>query len=117
MIQTLILHNYHPVSVNTLLSLHPCSRGKIKRGEAAVIAGEALAQGIAKATGRRRISIRCEGWPRGKLADSDNLRKVLLDICVSAGLLLDDGPAQCEQGPLDVVRAQAWTTTVVLEDL
>lgn len=117
MLQTLVLDNYHPLSVNKLLSTHPHRRSKIKRAEYDVIAGEALRQRITKAATKRRVTIRCEGWPRGTVPDSDNLRKCFFDALVAAGLLIDDSPAWCEQGPLDVVRAKGWRTVIVLEDV
>ncbi len=117
MIQTLIIDNYHPVSSNVLLSTHPMRRSRIKRAEAQIIGGEALRQGITKATAKRRVAIRCEGWPKGRPPDPSNLDKVFLDVLVACGLIVDDSSTWCQQDATVVVRAERYRTVVTLEDV
>lgn len=117
MIQTLTLSGYHPVSANTLLSTNPHWRSKIKQAEYDVIAGEAMQQGIAKASGKRRASYHMQGWPKGRMLDPSNALKVIEDALVAAGLLRDDSSAYYEIGRIEMVRSETWVTTITLEDI
>jgi hypothetical protein len=110
------LPGWTPAPLNSLIGCHWGTRSRRKRADREVVALEALAQGIPRATGRRRVSLVVTGWPTGRLPDADGLLKSTLDALVHAGLLVDDAPAWCELGAVEVCRGPRGTT-IVLEDL
>jgi Holliday junction resolvase RusA-like endonuclease len=115
--QTLLLDNYHPLSVNRLLKRHPERAERQKRADAQLIGGCALAQGVTRATGPRSVAILAAGWPRGRMPDPDNLSKALLDALVQAGLLIDDSQKWCRLSGIEVERSSHWWTRIILTDL
>lgn len=117
MIQTLIIDNYHPLSVNKLLETDPRKRSAMKQSHYDIVGGLAMQQGLVKATGKRRMTILCEGWPRGKMPDPSNLAKVLEDAAVACGLLIDDSSKWCESTMPVLKRSKQWRTTLTFEDI
>ena len=115
-IQTLAIPGFHPVSVNTLLSLHYFSRSKVKRSQQEIVGFYAREQKIEPAAGKRLVSIVCKGWRQGGIPDEDNIKKVLLDNLASLGLLVDDSPKWCHS-VASIERSKEWETIVALENI
>ena len=51
------------------------------------------------------------------MRDPDASWKVILDACVAAGRLVDDGPQWCELGPVNYGRGPKRATTIILEEI
>ena len=124
--QTLTLAGWQPTPLNKLLGMHWAKRNRVKDGDCAVIAAEAASQGVTRAAGRRRVTLRVL-WSQGRgciahgKVDCDALLKVTLDALVRCGLLLGDGPEHVELGTPTheriTVPALKKGLTVQLEDV
>lgn len=111
----LTIDDWRPVGLNLLLRSHWAKRARLKRLDRETVAVYALALGVPKATGRRRVSVSvecCKSPP-----DADNVLKSLLDALTHCGLVIDDSPAWCELGTVAVARGPRDRTVVTLEDL
>jgi hypothetical protein len=74
--------------------------------------------GLAPATGRRRVTIQIELPPGRKRLDEDNVRKYVHDGLKNAKQLVNDSPDWVEAGPIRFFqRAGRLATTIFLEDL
>jgi hypothetical protein len=113
----LVLDGWRPWPLNRLLRMHWAARGRALRGDAAVVAAEALRQGVPRAAGRRRVSLTVLHRKGRGRPDGDALWKSTLDALVGCGLLLDDGPAYCELGPVGYAAAGRRGLVVVLQDV
>lgn len=114
---TLTIPGYIPCGVNELLRVHWSKRRRLKLECRELVGHYSREQGIPRAEGKRRVSLSFTLSGRGKVKDDDNVRKVLSDALVAAGLLVDDAPAWVEWGPVTWGRGAARGTVVVLEDL
>jgi Holliday junction resolvase RusA-like endonuclease len=113
----LVLDGWRPWPLNRLLRMHWSRRLRALKGDAAVVAAEALRQGVPRAAGRRRVSLTVLHRAGRSKPDGDALWKGLLDALVKCGRLMDDGPAHCELGPVGYEVAPRKGLVVVLEDL
>lgn len=111
----LTIPDWRPVSLNRLLGCHWGTRSRLKRRDRDLVAAYALALGIPRAQGRRRVTVRVEA--RGTPPDPDAALKSLLDALVACGLLIDDSGEWCELGTPTAVRGREDRTVVTLEDL
>jgi Holliday junction resolvase RusA-like endonuclease len=117
MTHTLTIPNYLPPSLNDLLSGNHWSRHKKKRECRELIAGYCWEQAMAKATGKRRVSLLLTLGPRNRRRDEDNVWKAILDALVHVGLLVDDASEWCELGTVTYARGPNRCTTVTLEEV
>lgn len=93
---TLTIDGWHPTLLNKLLRGDRRAAAKKKHVDCEVVCGEAARQGVARATGRRRVAIVMR-YPAGKVhCDFDAPLKVLLDALSKAKLLRDDNPTWLE---------------------
>jgi hypothetical protein len=105
-------------ALNRVRGRHWSVEHRAKRFAAEVLAAEALAQGVPRATGRRRVRLRLTGWPKGRLPDGDAFDKILLDSLVRAGLLLDDDAKGLEgRMGVELARGPGDKTEITLEDV
>ena len=111
----LTIDGWRPVSLNRLLRAHWARRRALKRLDRDLVALHALALGVPRAAGRRRVTVRVEA--RGTPPDPDAALKSLLDALVACGQLIDDSGEWCELGPPTAVRGREDRTVVTLEDL
>ncbi len=86
--------DWRPVSLNCLLRLHWASRNRLVKAEKKLVGMYFLQSGLPKATSKRRVEITVVYARKagGKVQDSDNSLKNLLDSLVLAGALVDDSP-------------------------
>ena len=117
MTQYLVIFNWHPCTLNVLLSCHWAKRGRLKALDRDLIACYALQHGTTPASGKRRVSLTITLAPRQRGCDRDAYWKSLLDALVHAGLLVNDSPKWCELGSVEYLRGKWRATTVTLEDV
>ena len=113
----LTVDGWHPYRLNQLIGVHWGTRSKRKRIDRAAVALAARIASVPPATGKRCVSLLLTMAPRQRRPDPDALWKSLLDALVRCGLLVDDGAAWCELGPVTFDRGPRRRTVVVLEDL
>jgi hypothetical protein len=88
---------WRPALDNELFRLHWSRRLSRKRHDAQVLATAALALGVPRATGPRRLGVTIYGrYHRGAVPDDPAPYKSLLDGLVHAGLLVDDSAEYLE---------------------
>ena len=90
----IIIPDWNPCRINTLLSTHYMRRSRLKRIDADLIAG--YGHYTPKATVKRRVRITVTITGRGREPDPDSFLKSTLDGLVKAKLLVDDGRKWCE---------------------
>lgn len=112
-VHQLTLAGYAVPSANVLLRCHWSRRARLVREAGERVAIEAHVQGVPRAVGRRRVSVRVTRRGGG---DVDNCLKVTLDALVLAGLLVDDSGRWCELGEVLVLRGRP-ETVVWLTDI
>jgi len=112
----LTVDGFHPAKLNTYLGRHWAVGARKKKDDAQRLGIEAHLQGVAKATGKRRLSIVIR-YAKGRPCDADSILKSLLDACVTCGLLLDDGPKSLELGSITHEHAARKGLVLTLEDL
>jgi Holliday junction resolvase RusA-like endonuclease len=105
-----------PASVNQLLASVQ-ARIRLKKLDRHMVCVYARLAGIPAAIGQRRLSATFAFAKGQRRCDADNLLKSLLDACVHAGLLKDDGPAWCELGVVQCVHGEYRGTTITVEDI
>ena len=113
---TLVIPGFTPTRDNQLIYVHWATARRLKRHDANVIARAAVAYGVPKATGRRRVTLTVQSRFR-RLPDDTAYLKSALDGLVHAGLLVDDSrewmdltwPPEYLKGPKQ--------TTIELENL
>lgn len=121
-VQTLTLEGWQPAPLNVLMGLHWAKRMRRKNADCAIIALEAIRQGITRATGKRRVTLRIL-WAPGRgcikhgYVDGDALWKTSLDALVRCGVLLGDGPDHVETGTPTHEQATRKGLVITLEDL
>ncbi len=117
-VHVLTLLKWTPPSINQFVSKHWSALYRAKNRAAKYLWIEALAQGVPRAKGRRRLAIEVHGAATGRPPDADNLLKVLLDSCVKAGLLTDDGPSGLEGVPeVTWSHSKSKRTTLTFEEV
>lgn len=112
---TLTIDGWHPTLLNKLLRGTRRDAARMKHADTEVVCGEALRQGVARATGRRRVTIVMR-YPAGRVhCDFDAPLKVTLDALRKARLLRDDNPTWLES--VSVRYATGPKATIIhLED-
>jgi hypothetical protein len=113
----IFVDGWRPASLNELLKGGPWGAHRLKRRDREYVVLFANLARVPRATAKRRVSLRITLPPKQRRWDGDALWKSLLDACVHAGLLKDDGPKWCELGGVDYVRGKALSTTIVVEDI
>lgn len=113
----LLIDQWHPQRVNTLLGRHWAARNRLKRADYQMVACYAVALGIPRATGKRRVSLEITLAGPGRPPDGDSYWKVVLDSLVACGLLCDDSPKWAELGPVTFSRGKERCTVITLEDI
>ncbi len=114
---TLTIANWNPPTLNATLGRHWRKAHKAKVDTANLLAAEALNQGVPKATGKRRVSLRVSGWARGgRLPDGDSMDKCFLDAAVRSGLLTDDDAKGLDGRMTVVIERGPKFTEITLED-
>lgn len=117
-IHTIIVPNWHPTLLNTLMRSHPMKAARYKREDADMLRTYALLAHVPPAQGKRRVEMVLTGWKRGRMPDPDAFHKSTLDGLVTAGLLLDDAASRCEASAPVLVRSPTLKETrIVLTDL
>jgi Holliday junction resolvase RusA-like endonuclease len=120
---TVIIPDWHPVSVNVLLGAS-FARGrgarfaaaKRKRQDAEILAAYCHAAGVPKAKGPRVVRLTIGLAPRQRACDSDNYMKSLLDGLRKCGAIVDDSPKWCRVEWAGTTRG-VKETVVVIEGL
>lgn len=111
----LVIPGWRPARTNELLS-NRFKAGRLKKRDRTRIAYYARSQGIPKAKGKRRITLRITLEGRQRKVDQDGYWKSTLDACVKAGLLIDDQEQWVELMPLEYDSGES-KTIIILEDL
>jgi hypothetical protein len=110
------IEGWKPTFDNELVYVHWATARKRKRRDAEAVALAALAAGIPRATGRRRVSLTIRARFRRPPDDPAPLKSTL-DALVAAGLLVDDSREWMEfVWPPEFERG-GTVTTIVLEDI
>jgi hypothetical protein len=113
----IFVDGWRPASLNELLRGGPWGAHRLKRRDREYVVLFANLARVPRAAAKRRVSLRITLPPKQRRWDGDALWKSLLDACVRAGLLKDDGPKWCELGGVDYVRGKALSTTIIVEDI
>lgn len=117
-VHVLWLPGFLPVSTNEDRGHHWSVKARIAKAVRNVVAFHAKRQGLCRATTPRSVGLRLV-LPKGQRGcDKDNLKKSLWDALVHAGLLVNDSPRWCHEGPIEYVRhgGALRETFVILTD-
>jgi hypothetical protein len=114
---TITIPAYTPTSVNKLLSLHPYSRSRAKRGDYELVAYYAKQAGVPPATGHRKVGLEVILGPRQRACDPDNLNKVFRDALKHAGLIVDDSKRWATFTEPVITRGSERATIITLEEV
>lgn len=114
-----IIHipNWHPISVNQLLSVHWRRRKSIKDVDLQMIAAYARQERTPKAKGKRKLKAVITLGKGQRACDPDNYTKSLYDNLKRAGMIKDDNRQWLETEPMEFNRATEKATTIILEDI
>jgi hypothetical protein len=112
---TLVIPDFLPATLNQLLGLHWAERNRRKQSDAEFVYVYAAAAGIPRATGHRRVDLVITLEKGRRRPDRDAWWKVVLDSCVTAGLLVDDGPRWCTPGTVRYARGETATAITLTE--
>jgi hypothetical protein len=113
----LVIPDWRPALLNTLLGCHRWKRGRLKKCDRQLIGFYARLAGVPKAEGKHRVSLLLTLGPRQRAGDPDAYWKSVLDGLVHAGLLADDNRQGVELGRVAFDRGARMETTIVLEDV
>jgi hypothetical protein len=113
----LIIPNYWPARLNTLLRVNYHERAKLLLLDAQIIGIECVKQNIPKATGRRRVSFVIRYNNAGRCPDPDSILKSALDGLKNCGRLRDDNRVWFELGSVTFEFCNRIGIVIVLEDL
>ncbi len=114
---TMTVPQWTPALLNDVMGKHWQRAHKIKRKQAEMLAVYARLQDVPRATGKRKLSVTCYGWPTGRIPDQDAIWKLLLDSLVRAQLLTDDGPSGLEgAATVEFVRSEKKQTILRFEE-
>lgn len=114
-----VIPHWHPATLNALLDVHWAKAGRLKYGDAELLAGCLILAGVTAATRKRRLTytIVYDRTVSGRKADSDAHDKSLRDALVTCGALLDDSLKWLDaEKPLRDV-GPCKETRIILEDI
>lgn len=106
------IENWHPCTLNKLLSSHWATRTARKMRDYKMI--EHYAGNIKIAQKKRRVELEI-GVKAGKTADVDAYDKVVLDALVKCMALKDDSPEWCEKAPTTFTRGKKYTRIKLID--
>jgi Holliday junction resolvase RusA-like endonuclease len=114
---TVLIPNWHPVTLNELLNTHWGQRSKLKRADKQIIAH--YFRNHPEATGKRLVFITIILKKGKRAADGDAYFKSAIDALVHARMLIDDNRHWCELHPVQFERGTAsrWGTAITLRDV
>ncbi len=118
-VHVLWLPGFLPVSTNEDRGHHWSVKARIAKAVRGVVAFHAKRQGVPLATTPRSVGMRLV-LPKGQRSfDKDNIQKTIRDALKHAGLLVNDSPKWCHEGPIEYVRhaGALRETFVILEDI
>jgi Holliday junction resolvase RusA-like endonuclease len=115
--QTLVIPNWHPVSVNKLINSHHMVAHKLKKNDLSIVWTHAIKQGISMATGKRILDLVITLGKGQRALDPDNYYKSLNDALKLSGLIIDDNRQHLEIGSILFNRAERKQTTIILMDI
>jgi Holliday junction resolvase RusA-like endonuclease len=115
--QTLTLHNYHPPTINELLSGHWSKGARLKKRCVGIVWASCVEQKLTKATGKRMVAIEITTNKAGRRADPDAYYKSTLDALVKCGMLVDDSSQWCEHAQTLVRFGDKNETVILLTDI
>lgn len=115
-IQTMDIYGWHPAKLNDLMG-HWARAAKLKKADREKIAVAAVTQGIAPATGKRKVHLKIVLKPSQRGGDVDAYWKSTLDALVAVGLLKDDSRQWCELAPAEFERSSIEKTVITLTDI
>lgn len=113
----LTIDGWLPTNLNALMGMHYHARNRQKKLDTDIIAAEAFAQQIPRATGKRRVSITVRQKKGVKCADVDAYFKVLLDALVRCQAIVDDSGEWCEIGSVKYEVSERKGLVIELEDI
>ena len=113
----IVIPNWTPTSINTLLGSHWAKARKLKQADQQVIAVHAYNAKITKATGKRKVNIEVTKSGRGRLPDADNLLKSCMDALKNCGYLIDDSNQWVEWEQPIIQRGNENKTVITLIDI
>lgn len=96
--------NWRPALQNEWTGRHWAVKARMKKADRETVAAYALAAGVPKAAGKRRVSLTAYLGKGQRRWDPDNTWKSLLDALVACGVLADDSDKWAELGPVAFVR-------------
>lgn len=116
---TVWVERWHPNSINECRGKHWEVEARIKRKMTDLLIAYRVANGIPRATGKRRVSLRLTFPPGARRPDKGNLRKLFDDACKRAGLIKDDGPLWLEapEPEYNELRSVVWGTEITIAEL
>ncbi len=117
-VHVLWLPGYTPHSLNETVGHHWSKKAKSKKADRQIVAHYAKCQGLPIAQTPRRVGLRIILAKGQRAMDVDNIKKGLLDALVHAGLLVNDSPKWCFEGPIEYLRhaGELRETFVLLTD-
>lgn len=113
-----VIPDWHPTTLNALLEVHWAKAGRLKRGDAELVAYYLKIAGVTAATRKRRLTytIVYKAGPGGR-ADSDAHDKSFRDALTLCGALVDDSPKWLDaEKPLRDTGPRK-ETRIILEDI
>lgn len=114
----IVIPDWTPTLTNQLLKAsHWAQAHRLKEADARLVGVYARLSGVPRASGPRRVDLAVRGWRVGNLPDRDAFWKSLLDALVLCGMLVNDDPARCLLGGVDVTRSKTRETRIRLHDL
>lgn len=112
---TIFIQDWHPTTLNKLLSLHWSRAGKLKKADKAVIWPYSF--GIPNAEGKKSVEIIITLAGPGRSPDPDAYLKTVGDALVACGKLKDDNIHGVEWLPVKLERGKRKATKIVLRDM
>lgn len=113
--QTKLIRNWHPATINQLLNVHWSKAAKLKKSDKAIVAD--AFRNAPKAIGKRVLLATIILKKGQRAADMDAYFKSLLDALVACEMLKDDNRQWLELLPVQFRRDDAnWGTEIELFD-
>lgn len=111
---TITIPNWHPMTINQLISTHWAISAKRKKVDCNLI--RTYFHHLPAATKKRRVSLTIVLGKGQRGADVDAYFKVLLDGLVQSFQLVDDSKKWCELAPVKFERGDI-ASIIMLEDM
>lgn len=113
------IDRWHPAAANQYMWKHWRVASRMKKADCRLVEIEAIAQGVPKAEGRRRVDIHIVLKKGQRERDPDAFWKSLNDALKKAGLLTDDNRKGVELGSYTCSRTRddSHWTVVTLTDV